>query len=248
MDLRCTSHMNAESTGRQLLFRCHISRWLIKEILFTAASPVLRGTDCCNSFWEEQKLVWTDGDTLDYIANKLQMFVPRVPPNHRWDLSTYSDVRETRHQTSVACLLHSRVWHARHLLKQAFLQDRLEENIADLEGKLVLTDGERVTLDYVANKLQMFDAEFHEHHYKLVHVDLIDGSVELAAQTSVTCLLHSRHACHLSKQAFVQDQLYFPPIKYPRSDRVSWTSLQVGRSHRWFGGTRGTNICSLFAT
>ena len=30
---------------------------------------------------------------------------------------------------------------------------RLEENIADLEGKLVLTDGEHVTLDYVANKL-----------------------------------------------------------------------------------------------
>ena len=47
----------------------------------------------------------------------------------------------------------------------------LEENIADPERKLVLTDGERVTLDYVANKLQMFDAKFHEHHYKLV--DLI---------------------------------------------------------------------------
>ena len=52
---------------------------------------------------------------------------------------------------------------------------RLEENIAELEGKLVLTDGELVTLNYVANKLQMFDAKFHEHHYKLV--DLIDGSV-----------------------------------------------------------------------
>ena len=57
---------------------------------------------------------------------------------------------------------------------------RLEENIADLEWKLVLTDGERVTLDYVANKLQMFDAEFHKHHYKLV--DLIDDLVELEAQ------------------------------------------------------------------
>ena len=67
---------------------------------------------------------------------------------------------------------------------------RLEENIADLEGKLVSTDGEHVTLDYVANKLQMFDAEFHEHHYKLI--DLINGSVELKAQTSVTCLLRSR--------------------------------------------------------
>ena len=33
---------------------------------------------------------------------------------------------------------------------------RLEENIADLERKLVSTDGEHVTLDYVANKLQMF--------------------------------------------------------------------------------------------
>ena len=29
---------------------------------------------------------------------------------------------------------------------------RLEENIAELEGKLVLTDGECVTLNYVANQ------------------------------------------------------------------------------------------------
>ena len=36
----------------------------------------------------------------------------------------------------------------------------LEENIADLEENLALTDGGHVTLDYVANKLQMFDAEF----------------------------------------------------------------------------------------
>ena len=40
-----------------------------------------------------------------------------------------------------------------------------------------MTDGERVTLDYVANKLQMYDAEFRQHHYKLV--DLVDDSVEL---------------------------------------------------------------------
>ena len=60
---------------------------------------------------------------------------------------------------------------------------RLEENIADLEGKLVLTDGKRVTLNYVANKLHMFDAEFHEHHYKLV--DCIEGSVELEAQQRI---------------------------------------------------------------
>ena len=60
---------------------------------------------------------------------------------------------------------------------------RLEENIADLERQVVLTDGEHVTFDYVANKLQMFDAEFHEHHYKLV--DLINGSVELEAQQRV---------------------------------------------------------------
>ena len=51
----------------------------------------------------------------------------------------------------------------------------LEENIADLERKFVLTDGERVTHDYIANKLLMFDAEFHKHHYKLV--DLINGFV-----------------------------------------------------------------------
>ena len=60
---------------------------------------------------------------------------------------------------------------------------RLEENIADLEGKLVLTDGKRVTLNYVANKLHMFDAEFHKHHYKLV--DCIEGSVELEAQQRI---------------------------------------------------------------
>ena len=60
---------------------------------------------------------------------------------------------------------------------------RLEENIASLEEKIALTDGDRFTLEYVASKLQMFDAEFHEHHYKLV--DLIDGSVELEAQRRV---------------------------------------------------------------
>ena len=54
---------------------------------------------------------------------------------------------------------------------------RLEDNIAELEDKLPLSDGERVTLDYLANKLQMYDAEFHDHHYKLL--DLIDDSVEL---------------------------------------------------------------------
>ena len=46
------------------------------------------------------------------------------------------------------------------------------ENIPDLEEKLPLTDGKYVTLNYVANKLQKYDAEFHEHHYKLI--DLID--------------------------------------------------------------------------
>ena len=55
----------------------------------------------------------------------------------------------------------------------------LEDNIANLEEKLVLTDGEGVILDHVANKLQLFDAEFHEHHYKLM--DFIEDSVELKA-------------------------------------------------------------------
>ena len=56
---------------------------------------------------------------------------------------------------------------------------RLEDNIAELEDKLPLSDGERVTLDYVANKLQMHDAEFHNHDYKLL--DLVDDSMELDA-------------------------------------------------------------------
>ena len=43
----------------------------------------------------------------------------------------------------------------------------LEERIVDFERMLDLTDGERVTFDYIANKLWMYDAEFHEHHYKL---------------------------------------------------------------------------------
>ena len=59
----------------------------------------------------------------------------------------------------------------------------LEKNIADLDGKFVLTDGEHVTLDYVANKLQMFEAEFHEHHYKLL--DCVDALGELKAQQRI---------------------------------------------------------------
>ena len=55
----------------------------------------------------------------------------------------------------------------------------LEENIDDLEEKLALTDCKRVTLKYVANKLQMFDPKFHEHHYK--SIDPINDSVELEA-------------------------------------------------------------------
>ena len=53
----------------------------------------------------------------------------------------------------------------------------MDGNIAELEDNLPLSDGERVTLEYVANKLQMYDAEFHDHHYKLL--DLIDDSLEL---------------------------------------------------------------------
>ena len=59
----------------------------------------------------------------------------------------------------------------------------LEKNIGDFEGKLDLTDGECVTLEHVANKLQMYDAEFHEHHYKLV--DCIDDSGKLEAQQRI---------------------------------------------------------------
>ena len=52
---------------------------------------------------------------------------------------------------------------------------RLEENVVDFEKKLTLTDGERVTLDHIVNKLQMYDAEFHEHDYKLVDcLDVVD--------------------------------------------------------------------------
>ena len=40
----------------------------------------------------------------------------------------------------------------------------LEEEIADLEGKLGLTDGECIILDHIASKLQMYDSEFHKLH------------------------------------------------------------------------------------
>ena len=60
---------------------------------------------------------------------------------------------------------------------------RLEGDVADFEGKLDLRDGERVTLNYIANKLQMYDAEFHKHHYKLV--DCINDSGQLEAQQRI---------------------------------------------------------------
>ena len=67
----------------------------------------------------------------------------------------------------------------------------LEENIVDLEGNLVLPDGEHVKLDHVhvANKLQMFDAKFQQHHYKLV--DLIDSSVELEANRGSLVIMNA---------------------------------------------------------
>ena len=51
------------------------------------------------------------------------------------------------------------------------------------EGKLDLKDGECVILDHIANKLQMYNAEFHEHHYKLV--DCINDSGEVKAQRRI---------------------------------------------------------------
>ena len=56
---------------------------------------------------------------------------------------------------------------------------RLEDYIAELEDKPPLTNGERVTLEYVAKKLKIYDAEFHDHHYWLL--DLVHDSVELDA-------------------------------------------------------------------
>ena len=46
---------------------------------------------------------------------------------------------------------------------------RFEEDIADFEGKLGLTNGERVILDHIASKLHMYNSEFHKQHYSLVH-------------------------------------------------------------------------------
>ena len=42
----------------------------------------------------------------------------------------------------------------------------LEEETADLEGKLGLTDGERVILDHIASKLQMYDSKFRKYQYR----------------------------------------------------------------------------------
>ena len=45
-------------------------------------------------------------------------------------------------------------------------------DVAEFEDKLPLSDGDRVTLNYVAKKLQIHNAEFHQHHYKLL--DLVE--------------------------------------------------------------------------
>ena len=59
----------------------------------------------------------------------------------------------------------------------------LEQNIADFEGKLGLTEGELVILDHIATKLQMYDAKFHKHHYRLV--DCIDNAAGLEVQQRI---------------------------------------------------------------
>ena len=53
----------------------------------------------------------------------------------------------------------------------------LDEEIADLEGKPALTDDNRILLDHIAGKLQMYDSEFHKYHYRLV--DCSNDEVEL---------------------------------------------------------------------
>ena len=59
----------------------------------------------------------------------------------------------------------------------------VEHTGADFEGKLDVIDGKRVLLDHIANKLWIYDAEFHEYHYNLV--DCIDDSEELEAQQKI---------------------------------------------------------------
>ena len=60
---------------------------------------------------------------------------------------------------------------------------RLEENVENFEGKLDLTESEGVIFNHIANKLQVYNAEFHEHHYRLV--DRNDDSRELEAQLRI---------------------------------------------------------------
>ena len=59
----------------------------------------------------------------------------------------------------------------------------LEEEIADLDGKPALSDDERIILDRIAGKLQMYDSEFQKCHYRLVHY--IDDEVELQVQQGI---------------------------------------------------------------
>ena len=59
----------------------------------------------------------------------------------------------------------------------------MEEAIADLEGKLHLTDGERVIINPTASKLRMYDAKFHKYHYRLV--DYIHDVIELEAKQRI---------------------------------------------------------------
>ena len=58
-----------------------------------------------------------------------------------------------------------------------------KEEIADLEAKPALTDDDRTLLDHIAGKLQMYDGEFHKHHYRLI--DNSDGEVELEEHQTI---------------------------------------------------------------
>ena len=53
----------------------------------------------------------------------------------------------------------------------------------DFEGKLDLTRGECVTLNYIGNKVRMYNTEFYKHHYKLA--DCIDDLGELELQQKI---------------------------------------------------------------
>ena len=102
---------------------------------------------------------------------------------------------------------------------------------------LTLTDGERVIINHIGSKLQMYDSEFHKYHYRLV--DFIDDAVELEVQQRIH-YDHCRRMMDFFKQMTnlrtSQKNIVTPPPK-PVEETIYlgayYSRLQLIRSRTW---------------